>query len=150
MLTNRQIDLVRRSFERIAPQAGEFSGDFYNALFGLQPALRLLFPDDLAAQEKKLIDMLAAAVTLLGDPEKLTPVLEEAGRRHALYGVRERHYEPVGAAFLQALQAALGAAFDAETAAAWARVYGLMSTAMIRGARTLRNADDETAGGLGH
>jgi hemoglobin-like flavoprotein len=119
------------------PHAGAFAEDFYNELFRRQPALRLLFPSDLAAQEKKLIDMLETAVALLGEPERLSRVLEESGRRHALYGVREQNYARVGEALLQALRAALGAAFDAETAAAWARVYGLMSETMIRGARAL-------------
>ena len=139
MLTDRQITLVRESFECIMPRAGEFAGNFYDALFGLQPALRLLFPNDLAAQEKKLIDMLETAVALLNEPERLMPVLEESGRRHALYGVRERNYARVGEALLQTLHATLGAAFDAETAAAWTHVYGLMSETMIRGGRSLQN-----------
>ena len=138
MLTNKQIDLVRRSFERVAPCMGEFADGFYDTLFGYQPALRLLFPDDLDAQKNKLVEMLEAALGLLDEPEKLVPVLEESGRRHALYGVRERHYEPVGGALLAALGETLGAEFDTETAAAWARLYGVMSDAMMRGARGLQ------------
>lgn len=141
MLTNRQIDLVRQSFERVAPCAGKFAGNFYDALFGRQPALRLLFPDDLAAQKKKLVEMLEATIDLLDEPEKLVPVLEESGRRHALYGVRERHYEPVGAALLAALRETLGAAFDTETAAAWTRVFDVLRETMMRGARGLKDRD---------
>ncbi len=137
MLTSRQIDLVRQSFERVTPRTVEFAEGFYDSLFGRQPALRLLFPDDLAAQKKKLVDMLEAALQLLDEPERLVPVLEESGRRHALYGVRERHYETVGAALVEALGATLGAGFDAETAAAWVGLYGLLSETMKRGARGL-------------
>ena len=143
MVTNKQIDLVRQSFGRVAPRADRFAASFYDLLFGRQPALRLLFPDDLAAQKKKLVEMLEAALYLLDEPEKLVPVLEDSGRRHALYGVRERHYEPVRAALVAALEETLGAAFDAETAAAWERVYGLMSETMMRGARGLRNEESK-------
>jgi hemoglobin-like flavoprotein len=145
MLKNKQIEIVRRSFARVMPRADRFTADFYEVLFRLQPALRLLFHDDLAAQKKKLVDLLETVIALLDEPAKLLPVLEDSGRRHALYGVRERHYELVGAAIHAALRKSLGAAFDEEAAAAWSQVYGLMSETMIGGARALKSADSAGA-----
>ena len=143
MLTTKQIALVRNSYEAVAARAGEFAAEFYERLFGLQPALRLLFPDEMEAQKKKLMEMLGAAVRLLDDPTRLALVLEESGRRHLLYGVRERDYETLGAALLETLAQSPGATFDAETAAAWTSVYEVMSEAMIRGAHSLQNAGDD-------
>jgi nitric oxide dioxygenase len=150
MLSNKQINLVRQSFASLAPRADQFGVDFYKALFSLRPALRLLFTDDPELQRKKLVEMLGAAAGMLDEPERLVPVLEASGRRHALYGVSERYYEPVGAALLKALDSALGAEFDAETAAAWSRLFDLMSKTMIRGARSLQNDAADTFIPFGH
>lgn len=144
MLTTKQIALIRNSYQAVAARSFEFSAVFYERLFSLQPALRLLFPDDLEAQKNKLLKMLSTAVRLIDAPQQLTPVLEESGRRHLLYGVRERDYKTVGAALLKTLAQTSGMNFDAETAAAWTRFYELMSEAMMRGAQELQNADDET------
>ena len=61
-------------------------------------------------------------------------MLEELGRRHAAYGVRDADYDTVGAALLGTLGDAHGAAFDAELRAAWAAAYGLVAGAMRDGA----------------
>ena len=46
------------------------------------------------------------------------PALEALGRRHAAYGVRDGHYDTVGAAF------------DGEAREAWAACYGLVAATM--------------------
>jgi hemoglobin-like flavoprotein len=137
MLTNEQIELIRHSYKRFECGTNGIAEEFYNRLFSLQPALRLLFPDTLEEQKKKLVKMLNAVIDMLDDPERLTPVLEDSGRRHALYGVREADYETVGAALLQTLRETSGAAFDAGTEAAWTQIYAFMSEKMKRGARSL-------------
>lgn len=143
MLTTKQIELARDSYESVAKRSGAFADEFYKRLFGIQPALRLLFPDDMKEQKEKLMEMLGAAVLLLDQPERLTPILEESGRRHLLYGVRERDYEAVGTALLETLRETAGENYDPETAMAWRSVYELISETMICGARLLQNADDD-------
>lgn len=140
-MNSEQIKLIRRSFEKISAEA--FAESFYNHLFSIQPALRLLFPDDFGAQKKKLRLMLEAALEMLDEPEKLISVLEESGRRHALYGVREEHYETVGAAFLESLREMSAAGFTAETEAAWTKFYEEMSEIMKCGARRLADAPEQ-------
>ena len=144
MLTSEQIDLIRDAFERIAPRREAFAEDFYDRLFSLQPALRLLFSEDLSGQKKKLVEMLAAMIGLLDEPEKLAPLLADSGARHALYGVREEHYETVGTALLETLRATLRTRFDRETEAAWAAMYAVFSRNMIGGARALRASTAKT------
>jgi hemoglobin-like flavoprotein len=78
---------------------------------------------------------LAAAVSRLDRPAALAPALGALGRRHAGYGVRDGHYEVVGAALLATLEDRLGPRFDAEVRAAWTTCYELVAGAMRAGAR---------------
>lgn len=137
-MNDEQINLIRRSFREISP--GALAESFYQHLFSIQPALRLLFPDELGKQSEKLLLMLEASIEMLDAPEKLVPVLEESGRRHALYGARAEHYETVGAALLAALRET--ADHTAETEAAWTKLYEEMSEIMKRGARRLAQAPE--------
>ena len=129
-MTPEQINLIQQNFERIAPQAEAVATAFYNRLFAMQPVLRLLFPADLGGQKQKLMTMLAMAIKSLNESEKLIPVLENMGRRHALYGVRDEYYETVGTALLQTLREKLGGEFTAEAHAAWAEMYGFLAATM--------------------
>ena len=139
-MTPHQVWLVQTSFAAIAPRAEQAAALFYGRLFALDPALRPLFPADLAGQRRKLVAALAAAVRGLGRPEGVRPMLEELGRRHAAYGVQDADYDTVGAALLGALAEALGAAFDDELRAAWTACHDLVATAMRDGARGVARA----------
>src|SRR5689334_6388060 len=133
-MTPQQIVLIQQNFERIASQWEAVATVFYNRLFTMQPVLRLLFPADLSEQKKKLMATLALAIKSLNEPEKLVPVLENLGRRHALYGVRDEYYETVGAALVETLRAALTAEFTAEAEAAWTKMYDFVAGVMKRAA----------------
>jgi Hemoglobin-like flavoprotein len=140
MLTKTQIELIQESFRKIAPRKDSFADAFYGNLFSRQPALRILFPENLDEQKKKLMQMLSAAVNLLDKTENLLPILEELGRRHALYGVRDEYYQPVGATLLQTLKESFGEAFDSETEKAWAAMYEFVSETMQKAALELSSA----------
>ena len=51
--------------------------------------------------------------------------------RDAGYGVKPRHYAPVGSALLWTLEQGLGTAFTPEVKDAWATAYIVLSTTMI-------------------
>ena len=135
MLTSAQKTLVQQSFSTIAPIADAAAVLFYQRLFELDPALERMFRGDMAEQRKKLMQMLTAAVKGLDRLEQLVPVVQDLGRRHATYGVAEKHYDTVGAALLWTLEKGLGGAFTPETKEAWAAVYGLLATTMKEAAR---------------
>ena len=135
MLTVRQKDLVQGTFASIATIADDAAILFYQRLFELDPSLRPMFRGDMSEQRKKLMQMITAAVKGLDRLEQLVPVVQDLGRRHAGYGVRDSHYETVGAALLWTLEAGLGKAFTPEVKDAWAAVYGLLSTTMKDAAR---------------
>ena len=70
------------------------------------------------------------AVSSLDNLGALGKTVEDLGRRHAGYGVKDAHYDSVGAALLWTLEQGLGAAWTPEAAAAWKEVYGLLSGIM--------------------
>ncbi|MEO8279391.1 MAG: globin family protein [Ideonella sp.] len=131
-----QIQLVRSSFALVSPIASQAAALFYGRLFDTDPSLRPLFGDDIAIQGARLMSMIGAAVGLLDRPNALIPVLQKLGARHVGYGVVEAHYATVGNALMWTLEQGLGDAFTAETRAAWAEMYGIVSRTMIEAART--------------
>ena len=134
MPTMTQIELVQKTFEVVAPIADDVAVLFYRRLFEIDPSLESMFTGDMAAQRRKLMVMLTAAVKGLPRLDRLIPVLEDLGRRHTHYGVVDQHYETVGAALLWTLEKGLGAAFTPEVKEAWTTVYGVLATTMKAGA----------------
>jgi len=134
-MTSHQIKLIRESFALVAPAADAVAAAFYARLFELDPSLRSLFPASLAEQGRKLMQILGAAVGMLDRPQALVPALESLGRRHAGYGVRDEHYETVGAALLWTLEQGLGARFTAEVRDAWVTLYQTVASTMQAAAK---------------
>jgi len=130
MLTERQVALVQGTFDLIAPIADDAAVLFYSRLFELDPGLRRLFKSDMREPRVKLMQMLTAAVKGLDHLDRLVPVVEGLGRRHAAYGVTDAHYQTVGEALLWTLEMGLGKGFTSEVREAWAAVYGLLASTM--------------------
>ena len=143
-MTPRQIQLVRQTFAIVEPIADTAATIFYRRLFDLDPDLRALFPIDLTAQRRNLMQTLTVVVRNLDRLDGILPAVEALGRRHAGYRVRPDDFETVGAALLDTLEEGLGAAFTIEVRAAWAAAYGLLAGVMIEaGGAAL--AETETA-----
>jgi len=134
MLTMTQIELVQKTFAVVAPIADDAAALFYRRLFEIDPRLEPMFKGDMAEQRRKLMVMLSAAVKGLPRLDRLVPVLEDLGRRHAHYGVEDRHYETVGEALLWTLEKGLGPEFTPEVREAWTSVYGIVASTMKAGA----------------
>jgi hemoglobin-like flavoprotein len=128
-LTASEIQLIRDSFDRVSVGL-RFSRNFYAHLFEIAPELRRLFPDDLTAQVRKLMDMLAALVGKLDRPHELVLTLEALGAQHRDYGVSPAHFAPVGRALFETLESELGPCFDDATRRAWIALYALASAWM--------------------
>lgn len=139
-MTPDQVALIRSSFARIAPRAGAVGQAFYAQLFCRHPELRALFPQEVAAQARKLTAMLGMIVAALDQPQRLQAMLCALGERHAGYGAATSHYDAVGAALLQTLREELGAEFDAAQESAWSAAYGFMAARMIAAASGARSA----------
>jgi hemoglobin-like flavoprotein len=134
----RQVELIQASWTAVEPIADTAAVLFYDRLFELDPALRRLFArTDMAQQRKILMQTLTVVVRSLDKLDTIVPAIQALGRRHAGYGVREEHYDSVGAALLWTLDQGLGDAFDDETADAWATAYTTLASVMIDAAADL-------------
>ena len=146
MLTQKQKDTIRRSWELVEPIAETVPDLFYKRLFEIAPQYRPLFQEDMASQKRKLVAMLQFVVMTLDWPdemwaasvspdEDLLMVVSALGRRHAqLYNVPDEAYGPVGEALLWTLDYGLGEAFTVDVRDAWGTLYGLLSRCMVMSA----------------
>jgi hemoglobin-like flavoprotein len=127
----KQKMLIQGNWAQVVPIADQAAAIFYQRLFEIDPSARALFRStDMAKQRKNLIQILSVAVSSLDNLGALRKTVEDLGRRHAGYGVKDAHYDSVGVALLWTLQQALGSAWTAEAAAAWKEVYGVLSGIM--------------------
>ena len=117
-MTPEHIALVQRTFADVLPLADTAAALFYERLFTLDPALRVLFHSDMQEQGRKLMTVLRLAVAGLSRLEALLPMVQPLGVRHRSYGVKDAHYATVGAALLWTLQQGLGERFTPEVQAA--------------------------------
>ena len=129
-MNTEKIALVQGSWKKVVPIADEAAALFYEELFTLDPSLRALFKSDMKAQGRKLTSMLNTAVVNLARLEEILPAVQDLGRRHVGYGVRDEHYDTVGAALLWTLQQGLGEGFTADVKEAWTSVYGVLAGTM--------------------
>ena len=133
-LDARTIEMVQNSWAKVRPISDAAATLFYDRLFKLDPSAKPLFKSSMGAQKMKLMQTLNVAVEGLRTPNKLVPVLEELGIRHAGYMVQEHHYDRVGEALLWTLQEGLGDDFTPEIRQAWTTVYDFIATVMKRAA----------------
>ena len=132
-MTPKQIALVQATWRQVHPVAERSAEFFYGRLFALDPSLRPLFRADLREQGRKLMATIAVAVDSLAQLEDLASDVRALGRRHAGYGVEERHYATVGAALIWTLERVLGAGFTQEMADAWSTAYDVLADVMKEG-----------------
>jgi hemoglobin-like flavoprotein len=129
-MNTEQIMLVQASFMLVTPIADTAAGLFYQRLFELDPSLRPMFRGDMEEQGRKLMSMLKIVVNGLTRLDQLVPAVQELGKRHARYGVRDEHYDTVAAALLWTLRQGLGVAFTTEVEQAWVAAYTLLAGTM--------------------
>jgi hemoglobin-like flavoprotein len=154
VLNDRQKDVLRESWRLVVPIADTAADLFYAHLFEPRPEYRTLFKSDMAAQKRKLMAMLAFIVKSIEWPagawqesvredDDLFLIVLALGRRHAaLYEVPDAAYDAVGEALLWMLDYGLGAAFDAETRAAWTQLYMVLATTMKMGRLSVQTSDE--------
>jgi len=129
-----EIALVRGSWLEVLPIKDAAARMFYGQLFELDPSLRAMFKGDMAEQGRKLMAMIGAVVASLDRLDPILGTIEELGRRHVGYGVKEAHYDLVGRALIWTLGKGLGDAFTPAVRGAWVKAYGTLATAMKQAA----------------
>jgi len=129
-----QIACIREAFDRLWPVNRRLADLFYARLFELDPTARTLFRGDLEGLKTKLLSMLATIVGAADRPEIFDSVVEDLGRRHALFGVTPAQYSAVGEALIWSLGEALGPALTRSRREAWSDFYKVVQLSMLRGA----------------
>jgi nitric oxide dioxygenase len=74
--------------------------------------------------------MLRVVVNGLHRLDQLVPSIRELGRRHAAYGVTDKHYDTVAVALLWTLHHGLGERWTPNIEAAWVVAYTLLANTM--------------------
>jgi hemoglobin-like flavoprotein len=137
-MTPEQIALVQSSFDRLRPDLPALTARFYQEMFQRDPALRALFPSDMAEQRVKFAQKLTEIVRALPRLGELLTHTRALGARHVGYGVRAADYPTVGDSLLAALAAVLGEKFDAPTREAWVLAFNIVAETMLEGAAAAR------------
>jgi len=134
-MTPDQKDILRDTWQSVAPIADEAAKLFYDRLFEIDPATRPLFARTaMPEQRARLMEAIGLVIDKLDELELLVPTIEALGRRHVGYGVTDAHYVSVGAALLWTLEQGLGDAWTPEAAEAWSDAYTLLATTMRKAA----------------
>lgn len=129
-MTPQEIDVVQRSFDKVALEKDRFASDFYDRLFAQDPGLRRLFPADMTQMRGKLTSMLVVVVCNLRTPDALRGPLERLGERHHGYKVKRQDYAAAQTALLGALAHNLGEEWTPGLQQAWIQAYEMLSGMM--------------------
>ena len=128
------MEALETSFDLVAPRGDQLMEIFYARLFAAAPAVRALFPDDMAPQRAKLLAALVLVRKSLRDLDAILPKLHALGARHAGYGAEPAHYGVVAAALIAAMADVAGDAWDPRHEDAWSEALGFIAAVMIEGA----------------
>eukprot|EP00057_Strongylocentrotus_purpuratus_P016362 XP_011670836.1 PREDICTED: uncharacterized protein LOC763287 isoform X4 [Strongylocentrotus purpuratus] len=143
-LTSAQKELVKRTWQVLAPNPAKHGAVMFAKLLTRHPNVGKLFPfgkEDLSYEQllkhaqvqahgKKVMEKVGDAVDGLDDLDLLVPILKELGGRHVGYGVNKQLFEPVGEVLLETIKEALGDTFNEELRLAWTAVFKIISDTM--------------------
>jgi hemoglobin-like flavoprotein len=129
-MTPDDITLVQESWRKVEPVKGIAAELFYARLFELDPALRVVFGDDMRERHRRFTQILDATVRGLGRFEVLLPAVRELGIRHPLAGEVDQHHANIASALLWTLEKGLRKAFTPQVKSAWIKTYGVLSQTM--------------------
>ena len=130
-MDSQNVELIRHSFARIAPEKLRAGQVFYERLFQIAPDTRQLFVADINAQANKLMNTLGMLVSRMHEWDGLLGFVEDLAERHVAYGVKPAHYDQVGEALVAMVLEMRGPSLDDGELRAWQNVYDAVSSAMI-------------------
>jgi hemoglobin-like flavoprotein len=130
-MTEKQIQLVRESWQLVAINADAAGELFYSRLFEVAPSMREMFSGDMRSQSRKLMGMLGMIVSKLDKLDSLIDDIKMLAKRHDTYGARPAHYQVVGETLIWTLSTGLSEKWNEETEQAWIAAYTILANAMI-------------------
>jgi len=139
-MTAADITLVQASFVRLLPDLDRVGVLFYARLLELDPALRRELDGDPMERDRRVVQWLGLAVSCLGHPESLGPLMNRAGRQRSDLLLSPGRLETISVALLWALAAAADEPLAVETRNAWTRTCGFLANLLRAGATDGRTA----------
>lgn len=129
-MTPEQVQMIKTSWQKVMPISDKAAELFYGKLFELDPSVKPLFKGDMKEQGQKLMKMINTVVNGIDRLDTIVPAVQQLGVRHVAYGVKDDHYDTVGAALIWTLGAGLGDDFTEPTKEAWVTAYGILADTM--------------------
>jgi nitric oxide dioxygenase len=133
------VALLQNHARAIEPVLGKAVEIFYGRLFERHPALRAMFPDDMARQRGHLLAAVALVAKNIHRLDTLEEPLMELGARHAAFGTRPEHYPVVRDGLIEALREAQPESWSADVEAAWTTALNRVAELMLTGAARAAN-----------
>ncbi len=140
-MTPEQAKLVADSFTQLESRLPELGAAVYDRFFDIAPDTRAMFKGDMAAQHRKLVNVLVEFVKLRRRSKHFLPATAHGGvavvpginhmrSSHAAAGVNTEHYDLMKRAILNSVAAMLGGEFDERTAEAWGAAFDTLAETM--------------------
>jgi NAD(P)H-flavin reductase/hemoglobin-like flavoprotein len=126
--------LVKEAFAHVAAHAPYAMEYFYAHLFIQHPELRGMFPLTMSEHRAHVFDALAQLVWSMDSPAALSAYLEQLGREHRKFGVKQKHYAPFFDALLATVAHVNGSSWTAPAQAACTAAFDLTAAVMLRAA----------------
>ncbi len=128
IFTPEEISLIQTSFLKICEtNCWEIH---YNRLFELDPEAVKLFKGDIKDQQHRIMTMMKTVVEGLNNPQIIIPAVQELGKRHYEYNVKDEHYEIFKESLLYAIEKVLADEFTPELKSAWTKFYDVLADVM--------------------
>jgi NAD(P)H-flavin reductase/hemoglobin-like flavoprotein len=137
------VDSAQRSFFLLEQDADAAMTYFYGQLFAMDGEIRAMFPPAMDPQRMRFFRALTRIVAGRDDLARLVPFLEQLGRTHRKYGVRDRHYDMFRQALLATMHRYAAPVWDARTQDAWEGAFDQAARIMIDAAQ--RDAETSPA-----
>jgi NAD(P)H-flavin reductase/hemoglobin-like flavoprotein len=115
----------------LEPTADAAMTYFYGQLFAMDSEIRAMFPAAMDVQRRRFFRALVRIARDQDDPAALTPYLEQLGRAHRKFGVREQHYGMFRRALLATLHRFAAPGWDETAQRAWERAFDHAVDVMI-------------------
>ncbi len=131
MISEKDIDNIRNSWEFIMEDELRNMLKFYTRLFEIAPEVRIYFPDDMSKLAEKLGYVLKLLVSNLENFDNLKPKLVELGTFHYEQGIEKYHYKYVIQALGFTIKEAMGYEYTEEIGNSWKKVLIAVSSIMI-------------------
>jgi NAD(P)H-flavin reductase/hemoglobin-like flavoprotein len=110
---------------------------FYAQLFAMDTEIRAMFPAAMDVQRRRFfhaLSRIAATADSQDERDKLVPYLQELGRAHRKFGVRERHYQVLRRALIATLQRFAAPRWNETAKHAWETAFDHAAAVMVEAA----------------